>query len=107
MPKLGSVQIQMLREALEEQLRWRTSQLAGLKASVAGTSAGDQTWQDAMSSIAAADQAIAETTSSLDRLAAGSYGRCDACAAGIPFERLKVRPLARYCMDCQRRRESA
>ncbi|MFI7136019.1 TraR/DksA C4-type zinc finger protein [Nonomuraea sp. NPDC050153] len=27
--------------------------------------------------------------------------------AGIPFERLKIRPLARTCIDCQRRHEAA
>ncbi|GAA4046286.1 TraR/DksA family transcriptional regulator [Nonomuraea soli] len=105
MPKLGSVQIQTLREALEEQLRWRIAQLAELKVTVAGISAEEPTWQDAMSSIAAADQAIAQTEESLDRLAAGTYGTCHDCEADIAFERLKVRPLARFCMDCQRRRE--
>ncbi|GAA3469292.1 TraR/DksA family transcriptional regulator [Nonomuraea roseola] len=100
---LSSVQLQILREELEEHLRWRVAQLADLKAA----SDGDVDLRDLLASVAAADHAIAEAREGLDRLAEGSYGTCGGCGAPIPFERLKVRPLARYCMTCQRRREAA
>lgn len=100
---LSSVQLQILREELEDHLRWRVAQLADLKAA----SDGDGDLRDLLASVAAADHAIAEARECLDRLAEGSYGTCGGCGASIPFERLKVRPLARYCMTCQRRREAA
>ncbi|GAA2353443.1 TraR/DksA family transcriptional regulator [Nonomuraea africana] len=103
---LSSVQLQLLREELEEHLRWRVSQLAALKASAEdGEDGGDL--RDLLAAVATADHAITEARQCLDRLAEGSYGTCDGCGAAIPFERLKVRPLARYCMTCQRRREAA
>ncbi len=36
----------------------------------------------------------------LDRVAAGTYGRCEQCNGEIPAERLAARPSARSCMNC-------
>ncbi|KQT13819.1 TraR/DksA family transcriptional regulator [Ramlibacter sp. Leaf400] len=33
-----------------------------------------------------------------DRMRAGDYGRCEECDEPIPFERLKARPAARFCI---------
>lgn len=38
---------------------------------------------------------------SLERIAAGSYGRCIACADEIPAERLQANPTAERCFPCQ------
>ncbi|MFI0423195.1 TraR/DksA family transcriptional regulator [Spongiactinospora sp. 9N601] len=104
---LSSVQLQSLRQDLEEQLNRRTHHLSGLRAEAGVGSGSDGTWQELLASLAAADRAIAELTQALDRLSAGSYGRCAHCETGIPFERLKIRPLARFCIKCQRRHEAA
>ena len=40
------------------------------------------------------------------RLADGSYGVCLDCGAEIPLERLRARPGAPRCLDCQRRHEA-
>src|SRR5579875_290414 len=48
----------------------------------------------------AARRALADTEQALDRLAAGSYGRCEQCAAAIPEHQLAVTPEARYCPRC-------
>ena len=37
----------------------------------------------------------------LERIAAGSYGRCSACADAIPAERLRANPTAERCFPCQ------
>jgi RNA polymerase-binding protein DksA len=37
----------------------------------------------------------------LERIAAGSYGRCVSCADEIPLERLKANPTAERCFRCQ------
>jgi RNA polymerase-binding transcription factor len=36
----------------------------------------------------------------LDRLGAGTYGRCTRCGHQIVFERLMARPTAQTCVDC-------
>jgi DnaK suppressor protein len=39
----------------------------------------------------------------LSRLAEGKYGECEDCSARIPTERLRFRPEATRCVDCQGR----
>ncbi|MGY2128414.1 TraR/DksA family transcriptional regulator [Blastococcus sp. SYSU DS0617] len=36
----------------------------------------------------------------LERIAAGTYGSCVHCGAGIPEERLELRPYAGSCVAC-------
>lgn len=33
-----------------------------------------------------------------DRMRSGDYGRCEECDEPIPFQRLQVRPAARFCL---------
>ena len=35
------------------------------------------------------------------KLRQGGYGRCEACGADIPFDRLKVEPQAARCVPCE------
>jgi DnaK suppressor protein len=39
----------------------------------------------------------------LSRLADGKYGECEECGNRIPTERLRFRPEATRCVDCQSR----
>jgi len=55
----------------------------------------------AMSRTATLLDTIAEIDSALDRIAAGTYGRCVHCGAAIPEERLEFRPFASGCVSCQ------
>jgi DnaK suppressor protein len=43
---------------------------------------------------------IDEIDAALDRIAAGTYGRCLSCGAAIPPERLEFRPHAGTCVSC-------
>jgi RNA polymerase-binding transcription factor DksA len=43
---------------------------------------------------------IGEIDAALARIEAGSYGTCDRCGAGIPEERLELRPFAGRCVTC-------
>ncbi|MEV4115697.1 TraR/DksA C4-type zinc finger protein [Nonomuraea sp. NPDC049695] len=104
---LSSVQLQSLRQDLQEQLEQRRRHLDALREQERDGNGADDTWQELVVSITAAERAVAELSQACERLAAGTYGRCAHCQAGIPFERLKVRPLARNCIDCQRRHEAA
>ncbi len=49
-----------------------------------------------------ARRALSDTEEALARLSAGSYGRCEQCAAAIPAARLVLEPEARYCDRCMR-----
>jgi RNA polymerase-binding protein DksA len=42
---------------------------------------------------------------SLKRIEEKKYGICDGCGTQIPKQRLKAIPYARYCIDCQKKRE--
>ncbi|MEU4403019.1 TraR/DksA C4-type zinc finger protein [Streptosporangium sp. NPDC023963] len=101
------MQLQSLRQDLREQLEQRSRQLRGLRAQEQDSNGADGTWQELAVSITAAERTVAELSQACDRLAADTYGRCAHCQGPIPFERLKVRPLARTCIDCQRRHEAA
>jgi DnaK suppressor protein len=46
-----------------------------------------------------------EIDAALARLAAGTYGICEACGGAIPLARLRAMPAVRYCLACQTQRE--
>ena len=48
----------------------------------------------------AARRALSDTEEALARLSAGTYGRCEQCAAAIPVSQLAQEPEARYCARC-------
>ncbi len=43
---------------------------------------------------------LADTDRALEKLAAGTYGRCDTCGEQIPAERLEARPTTAHCIRC-------
>ena len=51
-----------------------------------------------------AREALTEIEHALGRLRDGTYGRCEACGAPVPFERLDAVPSARFCVACPGRR---
>ena len=51
-----------------------------------------------------ARDALAEIEHALARMRAGTYGRCEACGAPVPVERLEAIPSARFCVACPSRR---
>ncbi|WP_424534545.1 TraR/DksA family transcriptional regulator [Sphaerisporangium viridialbum] len=105
MTRLSAVQTRVLREEMETQLAWRTTQLSDLKSSIENGDVQDAR-QEVLADIAATGRVIAEIRRGLGRVDDGTYGRCAGCGSGIPFDRLKIRPLSRYCMACQLRHES-
>src|SRR5262249_17794151 len=48
-------------------------------------------------------QLLEDVEAALNRLDAGTYGRCDICGNAISRERLDVLPATRYCIDCAHR----
>jgi DnaK suppressor protein len=43
---------------------------------------------------------VADIDHALERIEAGTYGRCVACGAAIPVERLQAVPWAALCVPC-------
>ena len=50
--------------------------------------------------LAAAESSLIELMEARERLTTDSYGICERCGNSIPFERLEVRPSARFCVSC-------
>lgn len=50
---------------------------------------------------------LREVRHARDRMRSGDYGRCEACDEPIPFERLKARPAARFCLKHEEAWEKA
>lgn len=48
---------------------------------------------------------VREIDEALDRIDKKQFGRCVACEGAIPKARLKVKPNAKYCIECKRREE--
>ncbi|WP_449063234.1 TraR/DksA family transcriptional regulator [Planomonospora algeriensis] len=102
---LSSVQLGTIREELEEQLfRWN-KRLAELEAAVNDDAVEVSEKAELLADLVSAERNAAVVRDALEGLAGLTYGRCDGCGSAIPFERLKARPLARLCVECQRRRE--
>jgi RNA polymerase-binding transcription factor DksA len=51
------------------------------------------------------DAQLSDIEHALDRVAKGTYGRCEACGREIDPERLAARPAARFCLDDQKEAE--
>jgi DnaK suppressor protein len=106
-PEFGR-QLPFLRAKLDEQRRFRTEQLEELAVEAAqAVASGDQNrLQVARVLTLAAESALSEIETALQRLADGSYGTCERCAEPIPWDRLKVLPMTRLCTPCQYLAES-
>jgi RNA polymerase-binding transcription factor len=101
--------LRKLRAELHLQRRFRLGQLADLAAAVAvPPSPTDEAERQVACALAvAAESALSDIDDALQRFLNGSYGKCEHCAARIPFERLEALPMARFCMPCQYRRETS
>lgn len=51
------------------------------------------------------EQELREVQGARVRMAQGSYGLCETCEEPIPFERLRARPEARFCLQDEERWE--
>lgn len=54
-----------------------------------------------------AERRLYRVDHALKKLEAKTYGYCEGCGEPIDFARLKALPDARFCLDCQRKREFA
>jgi DnaK suppressor protein len=54
--------------------------------------------------LAEARQRVTDLDAALDRVATGTYGRCERCGEPIPPARLAARPTSTTCLPCASRR---
>jgi DnaK suppressor protein len=96
-------QFSTLREELDQQRRFRREQLEelALEAGEAVSTADQNRLQVNRLLTLAAESALSEIDSALQRLEEGSFGICERCAEPIPWERLEVLPMSRLCTPCQ------
>jgi DnaK suppressor protein len=47
---------------------------------------------------------LADTDRALEKVAEGTYGRCDVCEEPIPDERMEARPTTAHCVGCSAKR---
>jgi RNA polymerase-binding transcription factor DksA len=66
--------------------------------------AGTETYEreKALTILQLAEERRADIEHALDKLAAGTFGRCETCGIAISDERLEARPDARFCQDHER-----
>jgi DnaK suppressor protein len=50
-------------------------------------------------------RALAEITAAEERLATGTFGKCEACGRPIGLPRLRALPVARLCIRCEEEAE--
>lgn len=86
-----------VRRFLEQELREREAILREA-APNAAPNIDPVSWATSVSTRRVIDRIVA----ALERLNAGTYGRCIRCSAEIAAARLDVLPYAENCLDCQR-----
>jgi RNA polymerase-binding transcription factor DksA len=52
------------------------------------------------------EHTLAEINAAQERITRGSYGVCEQCQHPISLERLKILPYTRYCIGCEKQKES-
>ena len=94
-------ELEALRARLEEQYEGHTERMAQLlapqnppKRGRAGNPAATA------AALSASRRALTEVARALQRMAEGTYGRCERCTETIPVAHLELRPTDRFCPTC-------
>jgi len=53
------------------------------------------------------DKGLINIRKALTRIKVGSYGTCARCGKLIDTDRLAINPTAEYCVECEKKMESA
>ena len=95
-----------LRQALQDQVDRHTGTLSELTTHGTDLAHRGLDPETAKALTESTRQALADTVDALERMADGTYGRCDRCNLDIPIERLEILPHARFCVPCQQARQA-
>jgi DnaK suppressor protein len=91
-----------VRTSLTEDFAFQTARLKELTEINADTGDPAQA-HDRAALLADTRRSLELITGALQRIAEGTYGRCERCESAIPAERLRVLPYARFCVPCQQK----
>jgi DnaK suppressor protein len=99
------------RAELRKRLGVELEDLAHVKHSSASGDAADAAFDSSGEELASTlaefeAKELAQIERALRRLRAGTYGKCEACAATIPVARLNALPYSTLCIKCQREMEA-
>jgi DnaK suppressor protein len=97
---LTDIELAAFRAMLEEQRDFRLDQLAALRRPQTRQRLGAGNREISVVLTVGAETALHEVLAALDRVHAGSYGRCTHCGAAIGVERLEILPQTATCMRC-------
>lgn len=109
------IDVKAAEAVLKEEKEKLVHQLSELGATPNGELTGDVEFSDGFADAAAATAErsevmgivdnlatmLADVEAALERVEAGSYGRCESCNADIGAARMEFRPTSRYCVDCK------
>jgi DnaK suppressor protein len=117
-PSLTAPQLQTLkalllarRKDLETQMEQNRANLAPVPLTAGSVSQDESMRQSRQrrevdAALTALDvQELARIDWALGAMEDGSYGRCGECGCAIPFERLKIEPMTKHCVQCKSRWE--
>ena len=102
-PEIGSIRatLESKKSLLEERLgRIKDNVRRGFNAD-SGEMAKELEDQEVVDALGnEAREELRQISVALQRIAAGDYGVCRECGEDIPVARLRIAPVAEYCIDC-------
>ena len=98
---VGDEPQELLRGMLEEQFALHTARLTELTLAERLPDHGGHDRRTLEVLTGASRQAVRDAARALQRMAEGTYGRCENCHQPIPLGRLRAVPDARYCTRCR------
>ncbi|MEU4217411.1 TraR/DksA C4-type zinc finger protein [Actinoplanes sp. NPDC026623] len=93
-----------MRASLSAEFAMHTARLTEFTQLDADTGDPGEAYQRA-ALLAVTRRALEQITGALNRIAEGTYGRCEKCGTSIPAERLQLLPHAQRCVPCQQRHD--
>ena len=97
-------ELEALRARLEEQYEGHTERMAQLLAPQnppkRGRDGRGGNPAATAAALSASRRALTEVARALQRMAEGTYGRCERCTETIPVAQLELRPTERFCPGC-------
>jgi len=91
--------------ALENSRQDASGDLSKMPLDMADVGSDNYEQEFTLSLIETEQATLQEIDEALNRIENKTFGKCEGCEARIPLARLKVRPHAKYCIECKRREE--
>ncbi|MBX6313648.1 MAG: TraR/DksA C4-type zinc finger protein [Isosphaeraceae bacterium] len=97
---------QMTDEALKGNGRDATGNLSNLPLHMADVGTDNYDQEFTLGLIENEQATLDQIQAALDRIEAGTFGRCEECGSPIAKARLQALPYTRFCIECARKLET-